>query len=81
LGCVTVGDDGLNLWLPVRDETAALLYLAHRGIVAAAGSPFATKNGGGSHLRITVGLIVDDFERVAGELALASKNASEVGPR
>jgi len=81
LGCATVGDDGLNLWLPVRDETAALLYLAHRGIVAAAGSPFTTKNGGGAHLRITVGLIVDDFERVASELALASKNPSEVGPR
>jgi DNA-binding transcriptional MocR family regulator len=81
LGLATSGNDGLNLWLPVRDETAALLFLASRGVVVAAGSPFATKDGGTAHLRITVGLIVDDFERIAGELAEASRIAPAVGPR
>ena len=32
--------DGLNLWIPVRDEPAALRLLAEQGIRVAAGKPF-----------------------------------------
>jgi DNA-binding transcriptional MocR family regulator len=81
LGLASADGDGLNLWLPVRDETAALLFLASRGIGAAAGTPFATKNSHSPHLRITVGLIVDDFARIAKELAEASRITPSVGPR
>ena len=80
-GVETVGSDGLNLWLPVHDETAALIALASRGIGAAAGGPFATKPGSGAFLRITVGLIDDDVEHVAAELAMAATAAASVGPR
>jgi DNA-binding transcriptional MocR family regulator len=73
--------DGLNLWLPVRDETSALVFLVSRGIGAAAGSPFMSKDGATAHLRITVGLITDDFERLATEFANASDVFSSVGPR
>jgi DNA-binding transcriptional MocR family regulator len=81
LGYLTEGGDGLNLWLPVRDETAALLYLASRGIAAAAGSPFATRETAHAHVRVTVGLIREDFERIAGELAAASRAAPAVSLR
>lgn len=38
---VEVGEpDGINLWMPVRDERAALVHLAAEGIAVAAGTPF-----------------------------------------
>ena len=80
-GVVTRGRDGLNLWLPVHDESAAVLYLASRGIGAAAGSPFMSRPGGSAHLRITVGMVAGDFERVADDLAHASRVSSSFGPR
>jgi hypothetical protein len=73
--------DGLNLWLPVRDETGAMVYLASRGIGTAAGGPFITKDDVTPHLRITVGLIDDDFSRLAEEFANAASITSTHGPR
>ncbi|MFZ8756859.1 aminotransferase class I/II-fold pyridoxal phosphate-dependent enzyme [Microbacterium sp. HMH0099] len=32
--------DGINLWMPVRDERAAVVHLAAEGIAVAAGGPF-----------------------------------------
>ena len=64
--------DGINLWLPVADEQAALLSLAGDGIAAAAGTAF-TVGGGTPHLRVTVGLITEDHEAVAVRLAEAAR--------
>jgi DNA-binding transcriptional MocR family regulator len=72
--------DGLNLWLPVADEPAALVRLASRGIGASAGSPFAVGELA-PHLRVTVGLVADGHEALAGELAGAAGLASWAGPR
>ncbi len=80
-GVATMGNDGLNLWLPVHDETAALIALASRGIGAAAGTPFLTKSPGRPHLRITAGLVERDFATVAYELAYAARARSHAGPR
>jgi DNA-binding transcriptional MocR family regulator len=80
-GVAVGGRDGLNIWLPVRDETAALLLLASRGIGAAAGSPFATRAGGQPHLRVTVGLVAGDFDHVAATLAAAARLPAWSGPR
>ena len=65
--------DGINLWLPVADEQAALLALAGDGIAAAAGTAF-TVGAGTPHLRVTVGLITDDHEAVAARLAGAARS-------
>ena len=73
--------DGLNLWLPVTDESAALVRLASRGIGAGAGSPCAVGRGLGPHLRVTVGLVADGHDSLAGELALAADVGSWAGPR
>jgi DNA-binding transcriptional MocR family regulator len=81
LGIDLPDGDGLNLWLPVADESAALVRLASRGIGAGAGSPFAVGAGLPPHLRVTVGLVADGHESLAAELAAAAGAGSWGGPR
>ena len=72
------GKDGLNIWLPVQDESAALLRLAANGIGVSAGRPFCVRPSLETpHLRVTVGLITAEPARVAAELAAAAL----IGPR
>ena len=57
--------DGINLWMRVADERAALVRLATQGIGAAPGAPFMVRSDL-DHLRITVGSLRNaDAERVA----------------
>jgi DNA-binding transcriptional MocR family regulator len=66
--------DGINLWMEVADEQVALVSLAARGIGAAPGAPFEAAPLGPHHLRVTVGLILDqDLEVVADLLAEAAR--------
>jgi DNA-binding transcriptional MocR family regulator len=80
-GVAIENGDGLNLWLPVEDETSAMVSLVTRGIGAAVGSPFMSKDDATSHLRLTVGLIRDDFVNLASVFADASIASSTIGPR
>ncbi len=66
--------DGINLWLPVDDERAALLHLAAAGIRVAAGTPFvATGATTRPHVRVTSGLVTHDhLDEVAAGLAGAA---------
>jgi DNA-binding transcriptional MocR family regulator len=73
--------DGLNIWLPVADEQAALISLASAGIAVAAGAAFAPGPGGPPHLRVTVGLLADDHEAVAAHLAAAARSPALTAPR
>ena len=64
--------DGINLWLPVRDERAAMVHLSASGIRVAGGSVFLAA-GGAPYLRVTSGLVSpDDASEVAAALAAAS---------
>jgi DNA-binding transcriptional MocR family regulator len=65
------GSDGINLWMAVADERSALVTLAAQGIGAAPGEPFQVRRDA-PHLRVTVGLIAADHERVANQLAEAA---------
>lgn len=67
------GDDGLNLWVPVHDESAALVRLASRGIGVAPGAPFSVLPSEQGHVRVTVGLVGADLEGVAEEVAVAAR--------
>ena len=80
-GVEVAARDGLNIWLPVLDETAALLQLAARRIGAAAGRPFAARAGDAPYLRITCGLITEGHGRIAAELAAASRVRAWREPR
>ncbi|WP_250008103.1 GntR family transcriptional regulator [Actinoplanes sp. M2I2] len=71
-GVAVPAGDGLNLWLPVADEQAALIALASNGIGAAAGRAF-TIGPGRPHLRVTVGLIATGHATVAAHLAAAAR--------
>jgi DNA-binding transcriptional MocR family regulator len=66
------GKDGMNIWVPVADEPAALLRLAARGIGVLAGEPFWVSNGNAPHIRVTAGLVGTQLPAVAAELADAA---------
>lgn len=70
-GVPCTGTDGINLWMRVRDERAALLTLAAQGIGAAPGAPFQVRTDD-PHIRVTVGLVPTTEHRVAGRLAEAA---------
>jgi DNA-binding transcriptional MocR family regulator len=74
------GSDGLNIWVPVHDETAAVVRLASQGIGVTPGTPFDVVPGGGGHIRVTSGLVADRHEQLAATLAAAA-NTSGWGER
>jgi len=80
-GLTIAAPDGINLWLPVADERAALLHLAASGIRVAAGSAFlASPAPQDPHfVRVTSGLVrLDQAADVAATLAQAA-HAGRVG--
>ncbi len=67
------GTEGINIWVPVHDETAAVMRLASQGIGVAPGAPFrlsAVKGDG--HIRVSVGAAGDDLDGLAEALADAA---------
>jgi DNA-binding transcriptional MocR family regulator len=74
-GIAVPGSDGLNIWVPVRDEAAAVLRLASHGIAVTPGSPFSVEpvSGPAGHVRVTTGLVRKDHVEVADLVAEAAK--------
>jgi DNA-binding transcriptional MocR family regulator len=77
------GTEGLNIWVPVRDESAAVLRLASQGIAVTPGSPFAVEPAPGTaprepgeglsgHVRVTTGLVREGHADLADRLADAA---------
>jgi DNA-binding transcriptional MocR family regulator len=79
-GVEVVARDGLVLWVPVADETRALITLAASGVSVGAGSRcFADPPSRRRHLRVAVGQLPDDLARVAdlaGLVAMAARDES-----
>jgi DNA-binding transcriptional MocR family regulator len=72
LGVSLAVPDGINLWLPVRDERAAMVHLSASGIRVAGSSPFLAADGA-AYVRVTSGLVSpEDALEVAAALAEAS---------
>lgn len=71
-GATATAADGINLWLTVDDQQMAMLALAAHGIAVAPGAPFEVTGLGAEHVRVTVGLIRDDFDSLAAILASAA---------
>ncbi len=65
--------DGFNVWVPVRSEESALLYLAAHGIGAAPGSPFVAGADVTPHIRVSVAAMRDRHEEHAATIAQASR--------
>jgi DNA-binding transcriptional MocR family regulator len=70
------GGDGLNLWVPVHDESAAIVRLASQGVGVTPGTPFEVLPGEGGHVRVTVGLVAGGYEDLAQVLAAAANTSS-----
>ena len=64
--------DGINTWLEVADERAAIVQLAAAGIRVAAGTPFEASTSG-NFVRVTAGLVRSDFDSIAKHLAAAAR--------
>ncbi len=76
-GVEVAAGSGFNLWIAVHDEQAALVNLAANGVGAAPGSPFRTETPtspaeNGARLRVSVGPLDRDHDRVAELLAGAA---------
>jgi DNA-binding transcriptional MocR family regulator len=75
-GVEVASGDGLNLWVPVHDESAAIVRLASQGVGVTPGSAFDVLPDGSSHVRVTVGLVADGYEELAQILAAAANTSS-----
>lgn len=75
------GEEGINIWVPVHDETAAVMRLASQGIGVAPGAPFRIgREPAPGHIRVTVGLVSEpDLDRVAGALVAAAHTSGWSG--
>lgn len=80
-GIAVRGNDGLNLWVPVADETAATVRLASQGVGVAPGSPFEVLADSPPHVRVTVGLVSAGHEELAAQLAAAARAGSGIRAR
>jgi DNA-binding transcriptional MocR family regulator len=71
-GVTATAADGINLWMTVDDQQIAMVTLAAHGIAVAPGAPFCVTPLGADHVRVTVGLVADGFDDLAGALASAA---------
>lgn len=65
------GNGGFNVWVPVRSEADALVYLASKGIGVAPGSAFQVSSSS-PHLRVSTASITGNVEAIAREIAIAA---------
>ncbi len=63
---------GLNLWVPVDNDQAAVWSLAAHRVGVAPGEPFTVSGAGQAHIRVTTGVLADRFDEVAELIATAA---------
>ena len=72
--------DGINSWVEVADERAALVSLAAQGVRVAPGSPFEVTPGGAHHVRVTTGLLHEEDSAQIQQVILALATAAKAIP-
>jgi hypothetical protein len=75
------GASGLNVWVPVDDETGVVAALLQRGWVVAAGEPYRLA-GSSPAVRVTIATLCEpDAARLAADLAdvLSPARSSRTG--
>ena len=74
-GIDVLGGDGFNLWLPVADETAAVLSAAGQGLGVAPGSPFTVRPGS-PHIRVTTSCVAERDVPLVGRILVAAARSA-----
>lgn len=80
-GVPTRNQDGLALWVPVADETSALVTMAARGITVSPGSRFMTHPAAQAHVRVATSKLSEDpaeLDQTADLLAHAATTADRM---
>ena len=76
-GVVSTTGDGINAWVQVVDERAALITLAALGVRVSPGSPFMVTALPSTHVRVTTGVLDEhdaaQLQHVISALAAAAK--------
>lgn len=80
-GIAIQGSDGLNVWVPVKHESSALLFLAAAGISAAPGRPFCVTPFESDYIRVTCAEMSGNYKEFAELIYGASKVAPHIRNR
>jgi DNA-binding transcriptional MocR family regulator len=75
------GRDGINVWVPVADQGAALLHLAAAGVRAAGGDPFWISPPDSDHVRVTTSTLDGGYDELADLIAAAARAGTWAGHR
>jgi DNA-binding transcriptional MocR family regulator len=79
-GVASTTGDGINTWVEVADERAALIALAAQGVKVAPGTPFILEGDGRDHVRVTTGLLHEDDTQQWQHVLDALVRAAQAGP-
>lgn len=71
-GVAVGGAEGMNIWVPVQDEAAAIVRLASQGIGVSAGAPYTVMPEPQGHIRVTAGLVDSGHDGLAERIAAAA---------
>ncbi|HEU4512131.1 MAG TPA: aminotransferase class I/II-fold pyridoxal phosphate-dependent enzyme [Nocardioidaceae bacterium] len=66
------GTEGMNIWVPVQDESAAIVRLASQGVGVSAGAPYAVLPEPHGFIRVTAGLVREGHDDLAEQVAAAA---------
>ncbi len=80
LGVTSTIGDGINAWVEVADERAALVSLAAVGIRVAPGTPFMVAPLGTAHVRVTTGQLHEDDAPQLQQVIAALASAAQAAP-
>jgi DNA-binding transcriptional MocR family regulator len=79
-GIETFNRDGLAVWIPVRNESAAMMRLALDGISVSPGRRFMIRRSLGDHIRVVASAELPNLDAVADSLANASAHDASPSP-